>query len=177
MHRACFSRQGQPQGSPSGQNSGPFTKGTQQMRLLWPGVQARHSPHGLALDTSSSVSGSEGASVSLSPKSPHPALGLPRSPQGSWMNRFIQQYKLSTYCVPGHGQGPSLMALSLAWKEDVQIEVQLQERQVLSRAGQEVFCGKILSSGEASTKKRESECPGTQHDVQRPCGGRGQRGK
>lgn len=101
----CLSRQGQPR-SPSGQHSGPFTKGTHQMRLLWPGVWARHSPHGLAWDTSSSVSGSEGASVSLSPKSRVQHGVCQGGLQGSWMNGLIQQYKLSTYCVPGHRQGP-----------------------------------------------------------------------
>lgn len=49
------------------------------------------------------------------------------------MNGFIQQYKLSTYCVPGYRQGPALMALNLVW-ENEQIKVQLQGRQELSRS-------------------------------------------
>lgn len=39
---AFLLRQGQPLGLLSSQDSGPFTKGTHQTRLLWPGVQARH---------------------------------------------------------------------------------------------------------------------------------------
>lgn len=95
-----------------------------QAPLAW--VQARHSSHGLALDRSSSVSGSEEASVPLSPKSQRPALDLPRRPSGIQMNGFIQQYKLSPYCVPGHRQHPTLTALRLAWEEGPQIKVQLQ---------------------------------------------------
>lgn len=55
--------------------------------------------------------------------------------QGSQMNGFIQQYKLSTYCVSGHRKDPALMALRLVREEDAQIKLQLQGRQVLSRVG------------------------------------------
>lgn len=75
------------------------------------------------------------------------------------MNGFIQQYKLSTYCVSGHRQDPALMALSLVWEEDAQIKVQLQGRHVLSRAGGVVFCGKLLRRDEEWTKKRELRVP------------------
>lgn len=101
--------------------------------------------------------------------------------QGSQMNGFIQQYKLSTYCVSGHRKDPALMALSLVWEEDAQIKVQLQGRQMLSRVGGVVFCGKLLRRGEGWTKKRELK---SSQEHRMMCkgpvvgrGGRGQRGK
>lgn len=75
------------------------------------------------------------------------------------MNGFIQQCKLSTYCVSGHRKAPALMALSLVWEEEAQTKVQLQGRQVLSRVGGVVFCGKLLRREEGWTKKRDLRVP------------------
>lgn len=71
------------------------------------------------------------------------------------MNGSIHQYKLSTYCVPGHSQGPTLMALSLVWEEDAQIKgVIARETSVEQRITSDALW-KAPEKGEGLTKKRE----------------------
>lgn len=91
-------------GSPSGQHSAPFTRGTEQTGLLWPGVQPDTHPTAwpwtqarLCLQVKEH----------LSPFLPGPGIqhaacqgGL----RGSLTPAFVQRCKLSTYCVPGRRQ-------------------------------------------------------------------------
>lgn len=87
----------------------------------------------------------------------------------SRMNGFIQQYKLSTYCVPGHRQGPALMALYLVW-EDEQIKVQLQGRQELSRARR---VRKVPDEGRGMDQEKRIMSSKEERMMQRPSDGKG----
>lgn len=83
-----------------------------------------------------------GVKEHLSPFLPSPSIqhwacqgGL----RGSLMNGFIQQYKLSTYCVPGRRQ-PHLHPTALCL---VQIKVQLQGRQAVKHNRASGLRGKL----------------------------------
>ena len=101
------------------------------------------------------MSGSEGVSVSLSPKSLRPDWVCQGGLQGSWINGSIQQYKLSTYCVPGHRQGPTLMAFSLVWEEDLQIKGIIAREAGAKQSIASGLLWKAPEEGEGLTKKKE----------------------
>lgn len=91
---------GRPYGSPCGQNRGPLTADTHQTRLLQPRVQPLTPQSGLG-HKPFCVFGVKGRLfLLLSPSVQN--LACQGGLGGSQMNGFIQKYKLSTYCVPGH---------------------------------------------------------------------------
>lgn len=90
--------------------------------------------------------------------------------QGSWMNGLIQQYKPSTYCVPGHRQGRALTALGLLWEEGAQIKVQRQGEECWpSRKGPPVVWEGSATEGELEGTGADIRVRGTDPGARKHC--------